>query len=795
MRFLKISLILATLYLSVVDAFSQASNAPSIAYVYPAGAGRGSTVKITIGGRNLGDVKKIIFSSSKLKESKHEITVPLKRGQHAGLRNRLEEKYVKEHPEVVEEMKKYEDGGQRYLRKLIHADKAIMQKLAEADASVYLRKVSSEPMAETVEFEMTLAPDTPLGVHSISLWSEKGLSNPIRFEVSSGSEFVKPSLRDIARERIKLPKYWGKEGMRTWKNPVSYPSKRNDYCVVPPITVNGQIVEAKTDAYHFYAKKGTKLVIDVRARIMVPYISDAVPGWFQPVVRLTDSSGKEVAYSDDFYHRPDPHIIFDVKKDGMYCAEIHDSIYRSREDFTYRMTIGAVKYAESIFPLAHNKGEVGEFELTGVNLNSEKVKIKIPYTSGFITPSVDALIPHDMRIMPVAVKTVLSASESARASNEKKLSSVKLDLPVVANGRIIEKDSIDVYTFDAVQGTEYIIETFARRLGSPMDTHITISDSSGKIVARADDYEDASGGFITAHTDSRLIFKAPRTTTYMIKVCDVAGAFGKEYAYALSLSKLYSDFSLSVVPSSLNAMSGRNVSFRVYAFRNGGDDNYPIKLNIIGFPAGAILHGGEIPAGADYADVVVSIPQNTQKGISKVSVTGEAKLGKDLVWRRARPCEDMMQAFYYRHYVPFNDMNLSINTWHILGKSYNAVVLDDAKIPSVLEIEKGKNVEIDIGSVSYNKAPIPKAVFQDTPDGLAIESLENKGGRLILKITCSENAKTNKGVFMVNLLGKHWRGMFLVDKLFPVKYAIVEHKAQSKELKENTKSVANLSAK
>ena len=58
MRFLKISLILTTLYLSVVDAFSQASNAPSIAYVYPAGAGRGSTVKITIGGRNLGDVKK-----------------------------------------------------------------------------------------------------------------------------------------------------------------------------------------------------------------------------------------------------------------------------------------------------------------------------------------------------------------------------------------------------------------------------------------------------------------------------------------------------------------------------------------------------------------------------------------------------------------------------------------------------------------------------------------------------------------------------------------------------------------
>ena len=131
MRFYKVSLLAIALLLFAIDVFAQASNAPSIAYVYPAGAERGNTVKITVGGRNFGDVKKIIISSPKITAGKHEITIPLKRSQHAGLRNRLEEKYVKDHPEVVEEMKKYEDGGQRYLRKLIHADKEIMQKLAK----------------------------------------------------------------------------------------------------------------------------------------------------------------------------------------------------------------------------------------------------------------------------------------------------------------------------------------------------------------------------------------------------------------------------------------------------------------------------------------------------------------------------------------------------------------------------------------------------------------------------------------------------------------------------------------
>ena len=342
--------------MSALPLGAQESDVPNIAYVYPAGAKAGETVKITVGGRNFNGVTDVYITGEGIETGVCEVTTPLKSGNYFGLRNKLEEEFVKKHPEVVEEMKKFEDGGQAYLRKLVNADKEIMDKLAAADASVYLRKVSSDPMAETVEFEITVSPDAKKGMRNILVKSRRGLSNPARFEISDTDEFVKPSLRDTARKRIKLPENWGKLGIRSWVNPLMYPGEGNEFFVDMPVVVNGQITEAKTDAYSFYARKGDTVVIDVWGRMQLPYISDAVPGWFQPVVRVTDSRGKEVAYCDDFFHRPDPHLSFKVPESGVYRAEIFDAIYRSREDFVYRMSISTRPFVEYVFPLGARPG-------------------------------------------------------------------------------------------------------------------------------------------------------------------------------------------------------------------------------------------------------------------------------------------------------------------------------------------------------------------------------------------------------------------------------------------------------
>ena len=145
----------------------------------------------------------------------------------------------------------------------------------------------------------------------------------------------------------------GKEESALRKRPDDEVEQR----ITVPCTVNGQIASGEVNRYRFEARKGQRLVISTQARQLIPYIADAVPGWFQPVLTLYDADGKEVAYDDDYRFKPDPVILYEVPKDGEYVLTITDAIYRGREDFVYRVTIGELPFVTSIFPLGGRAGD------------------------------------------------------------------------------------------------------------------------------------------------------------------------------------------------------------------------------------------------------------------------------------------------------------------------------------------------------------------------------------------------------------------------------------------------------
>ena len=132
--------------------------------------------------------------------------------------------------------------------------------------------------------------------------------------------------------------------------------------------MNGQILPGKIDRFRFAASKGQRLVVVASARELIPYIADAVPGWFQATLALYDDQGKELAYDDDFRFSPDPVLYYQIPADGQYMVEIKDAIYRGREDFVYRITIGELPFVTSIFPLGGQAGTQTIVELTGWNL-------------------------------------------------------------------------------------------------------------------------------------------------------------------------------------------------------------------------------------------------------------------------------------------------------------------------------------------------------------------------------------------------------------------------------------------
>ena len=126
------------------------------------------------------------------------------------------------------------------------------------------------------------------------------------------------------------------------------------------------------DRYRFPARKGQQLVVAASARELIPYLADAVPGWFQAAVTLYDAKGKELAYADDYRFHPDPVLHYEIPKDGEYVLEIKDAIYRGREDFVYRITLGELPFVTSIFPLGGPAGAQTTVELKGWNLPADR---------------------------------------------------------------------------------------------------------------------------------------------------------------------------------------------------------------------------------------------------------------------------------------------------------------------------------------------------------------------------------------------------------------------------------------
>ena len=111
------------------------------------------------------------------------------------------------------------------------------------------------------------------GQRELRLRSAAGLSNPLAFHVGQLPELCKKEVRGD-----KEPKAFG--------DPKPGPQAKSTLPEPPiditlPSVVNGQIMPGEVDRYQFRAHKGQQLIVAASARELIPYLADAVPGWFQ----------------------------------------------------------------------------------------------------------------------------------------------------------------------------------------------------------------------------------------------------------------------------------------------------------------------------------------------------------------------------------------------------------------------------------------------------------------------------------------------------------------------------------
>jgi hypothetical protein len=405
--------------------------------------------------------------------------------------------------------------------------------------------------------------------------------------------------------------------------------------------------------YRFAARKGQRLVISAQARELIPYMADAVPGWFQPVLALYDADGKEVAYNDDYRFSPDPLILYEVPKDGEYVFAIYDAIYRGREDFVYRVSVGELPFVTSIFPLGGRAGAAATIRMKGWNLQAARLIPPARDTGPGLQPLVAVNAGRVSNRVPFVLDTLPECFE--REPNNDPSHAQKVKLPIIINGRIDRRDDWDVFQFTGHAGETVVAEVSARRLDSPLDSVLKLTDAKGKLLALNDDYDDPESGLNTHHADSYLMAKLPADGTYFVHLGDTDRNGGEEYAYRLRISAPRPDFALRVVPSSINFRSKSGAMVSVYAVRKDGFSG-AVKIGLKDPPAGFAASLVTLAATQDVTRLWVRSTLTATEQPVSLTIEGRAKVEGREIAHAAVPAEDRMQAFLWRHLVPAGDL-------------------------------------------------------------------------------------------------------------------------------------------
>ena len=619
--------------LAAALAAQQRPQVPHAGYVYPAGGRQGASIEVRVGGEFLDDASKAYFSGQGVQATITKQVKPLTGQEASKLRDEIKELREKR----AASLKPAAAGAPKVV--FTAADEKRITEIRDK-LEDFQRRPSIPAIAEIVTLQVTIAQDATAGPRQLRLDTKGGLTNPIVFSVGELPEF--------SRKPIRVAPEYNVVNGATPANRAAPRPPEPPIEITLPVVVNGQMTPGTADQYRFQAKRGQRIVIAASARELIPYVSDAVPGWFQAALTLRDAQGRELKSADHFLFHPDPLLDYEIPGDGEYIAEIHDSIFRGREDFVYRITIGELPVITSIFPLGGKAGARTNIETQGWNLPTARVtenfkgKVKGVYP---ISLRNDGWISNSA---PFALDSLPETTARPGIGHREKAQKVKL--PIIVNGRVAHPGEAAYFRFDGRAGEEIVAEVLARRLGSPLDSVLRLTDAAGKQIAFNDDFEDPGAGLITHQADSLISCQLPAKGVYSLQLADAQGKGGADYEYRLRISHPRPDFELRVVPSSLNLRAGTTVPITVRAIRRDGFAG-EIALNLKDAPGDFALSGAAVPSGQDKVRVTLTAPRTPSSTPLSIHLTGRAIIDGHEVTRTAVPAEDMEQAFAYHHLV------------------------------------------------------------------------------------------------------------------------------------------------
>jgi hypothetical protein len=438
------------------------------------------------------------------------------------------------------------------------------------------------------------APDCKIGLHAFRLRTPSGVSE----------------IRTFAITRFPVIAEAADHGSRDTAQRVELNS-----------TISGIMELGDCDYYAVVLSKGQRLTAEVEGIRLGVGLTDTVITVYGP-------DGQELASVDDTaLFRQDPFVSLLAPTEGTYTIEVRDTTSGGGSNNAYLLHVGTFPRPAAIFP----PGGKAETDLTLTWLGSpdgqQTMQLQLPkeFAAFELFPSDrhgTAPTPHPFRISPFP-----NVNEEEPNDDFRKTPSA-VAWPVAFNGIIAKDGDVDHFRFRAKKGDEIVIQAYAYRIGTPVDTVVEILDSQGARVAINDD---------DATHDSALQLTIPADGEYIVRVSDKRHQGGPGYIYRVELDHPKRGL-VVFAPERTRKSQDRQViavprGNRVTAYLAVRRDDVagPVTLTASGLPTGVKVDLGTIPADEYLLPVVFEAAADAPLGGRLVSIRGTCRDGENTV--------------------------------------------------------------------------------------------------------------------------------------------------------------------
>lgn len=524
-----------------------------------------------------------------------------------------------------------------------------------------------------------------------------------------------------------------------------------------PIAVDGSIPSLGMHFFKFKADAGQQISIEVVARRLGSALD--------PIVRLLNSKGRELAYSDDVAGlRSDSQFAYMFKDAGEYVIELRDIQYRGG-DYPYRLRIGDFPLISAPFPLSVQRGQAAKITLAGPN-------------AADVAP-VDVTAPADPTVSWITVSgkrpngkssgfALLKVSDRPEAlevePNNELAQATRVELTQGINGRIEKIGDVDHFIFAAKKGQALTFRAITQRPGAPTAAYLRLLNKTGGQIAAKEDF---------GADDATFNATIPEDGDYILAVEDLHRRGGPGFVYRVEAEVTQPGFNLNVSANTINI--GATSTASVYVNANRLNYAGPIQLSIEGLPEGVSVVPTVLGPGA--VTTVLTIRSTADAATNRsipVRIVGTAKIGDRDVKVAADTERSLKTAFNNVAWAPQNlDEHVALAVGAKPAVRFRAEPSDvvfgpnlQANVKLIVDRNQGFDEVINFAVLTQAAAP-PVPAMGGLPANVTAELKPIAKGANEIEITLKATDKAALGDFTIAFNGTIKQGNQTVTETVP----------------------------